>query len=184
MPAPSPIRDILEAIGLAVCREVVRLLNEKGRYPLRTNSALAKQLLSGEAVKVTQARGKGGRFAGYTANSSMSIAALDYLQWLDTGRRPGAKKIPIAALLLFIKQRGIGQVRGKGGRFGARTDSANSLAFAIQTAIFKNGIKGRHVIAPAFALGQELTDIYLNNQLLDGMTRELDAQFAYISTAA
>lgn len=180
MPAPSPIRDILQAIGEAICRELVRLLNESGRYPLRTNSALAKQLLSSEAVRVNQARSASGRFAGYTADSSVTIVAQDYLQWVDTGRRPGAKKIPIEALLLFIKQRGIGQMRGTGGKFGKRTISANSLAFAIQTAIFKNGIKGRHVLEPAFTLGQELTDIYLNNGLLDSMTLEIDQ--LYFST--
>lgn len=180
MPAPSPIRDVLEAIGLAIAREMVRLLNENGRYPLRKNSALAAQLLSGDAVKVTQGRGNAGRFEGYTANSQLELFALDYAEWVDSGRKPGGKKVPLSAIILFIKQRGIGQARAKNGRYGERSIGLNRLAWMIQTAIYKNGIRGRHFIEPAFALGQELIDIYLNNQLLDGLTYELEQQLNFI----
>jgi hypothetical protein len=178
MRAPSPIKQALTEIGTAICAELVRLLNERGHYPLRTNSALAKHLLSGEAVQVNQQRDSQGHFAGY-GNSSLTIVALDYLQWLDTGRAPGGKKIPISALLAFIKGRGLGQIRGKGGRYGKRTISANALAWAIQAAVFKNGLKGRHVLAPAWALGQQLLDDYLNTSLLDSMTLELEQQFKF-----
>ncbi|MDF7810656.1 hypothetical protein P1X16_04695 [Hymenobacter sp. YC55] len=60
MPVPSPIKEVLLGIGLAIAHEMVRLLNSNGMYPLRPNSALAKQLLSGEAVKVTQGRSSSG----------------------------------------------------------------------------------------------------------------------------
>lgn len=170
MPAPSPIRDILLAIGEAVRKELLRGANENGRYTLRTNSALAKSL----RVEVTQGRGASGRFEGYTANSALQLYAKDYAVYLDAGRKKFAKKVPISALLLFIKQRGIGQARGKGGRYGKRSISANQLAFMIQNAIYKNGIRGRHFIQPAFDVGQNLVDIYLNNQLLDSMSYELD----------
>lgn len=176
MPTPSPIRDVLQAIGLAICREMVRLLNENGRYPLRKNSALAKQLLSGEAVKVSQGRTDTGQFAGFTADSKLELFALDYAEWVDTGRRPGARKVPIDALLQFIKNRNL---RGRDRRSGQYVPSGK-LAWMIQQSIYKNGIRGRHFIQPAFALGQELTDIYLNNQLLDGLTYELDRRLNFI----
>lgn len=172
MPAPSPIRDILLAIGEAIRTEMLRGLNENGRFPLRKNSALAKSL----RVEVSQGRAASGRFEGYSANSALTLYARDYAVWLDQGRRPGVKKVPISALLLFIKQRGLGQARGARGRFGKRSISANQLAFMIQNAIYKNGIRGRHFIQPAFSLGQELTDIYLDNQLLDGISYDLDRQ--------
>jgi hypothetical protein len=170
MPTPSPIRDVLLAIGEAVRKELLRGLNENGRYPLRTNSALAKSL----RVEVTQGRGASGRFEGYTANSALALYAADYAEYVDKGRKKFAKKIPISALLIFIKNRGLGQVRQKSGRFGGRTISANSLAFAIQTAIYKSGLRGRHFIQPAFDVGQNLVEIYLDNQLLDGLCYELD----------
>jgi hypothetical protein len=176
MPAPSPIRDVLQAIGAAIAREMVRLLNTNGRYPLRPNSALAKQLLSGDAVKVRQGRTGGGQFAGYTADSRLELFALDYAQWLNTGRKPGARKVPISALLTFIKNRNL---RGRDKKSGKFLES-NRLAFMIQNAIYKNGIRGRHFIEPAFAMGQELVDIYLNNQLLDGLTYELEQTLNFI----
>lgn len=171
--APSPIRDILQAIGLAIAREMVRLLNEKGRFPLRKNSPLAQSILDG--VSVDQARTATGQFAGYTANSALSLVALEYAQWVDTGRAPGVKKIPLDALLDFIRNRGLHGRNKKTGQF----ITANQLGFMIQNAIFKNGIRGRHFIQPAFDLGQNLIDIYLDNQLLDGVTYELDRQLKF-----
>jgi hypothetical protein len=40
----------------------------------------------------------------------------------------------------------------------------------------------RPVLTAAFALGQELVDIYLNNDFLTGVTAELDAKFSYLDT--
>lgn len=191
MPQPSPIRDVLEAIGLAIAREMVRLLDASGRQPLRANSTLKKQLLSGEAVKVKQGRKRTGRFEGYTASSSLTLYALDYLQWVDSGRKKFAKRVPLSAILKFIKDRNLilrdkqtgrfsrSRVKLKG-RDGAPGVSVNRLAFMIQNAIYRHGIKARPVILPAFALGQELTDIYLNEQLLDGIAYELEHQLKFI----
>jgi hypothetical protein len=192
---PSPVREILQAIGLAVAREIVRLLDATGRQPLRANSTLRRQLLSGEAVKVTQGRGASGRFEGYTASASLTLYALDYLQWVDSGRRPFAKKVPLSAILQFIKDRNL-QYRDKtSGKFtrarvrlkardGSPAQSVNKLAFLIQNAIYRHGIRARPVIAPAFALGQELTDLYLDEHLLDGLSYDLEQQLglSYIST--
>jgi hypothetical protein len=79
---PSPIRDILLAIGEAVKRELLRGANENGKYPLRPGSPLAASL----RVEVTQARSSGGQFAGYTADSALSVYAKDYAVWLDRCR--------------------------------------------------------------------------------------------------
>ena len=189
MPAqPSPIRDILEAIGMAVAREIVRLLDQNGRQPLRANSTLKRQLLSGEAIKVKQGRGTSGRYEGYTASSSLELYALDYLQYLESGRKKFAKRVPLSAILKFIKDRNLvlrdkttgrftrSRVKLKG-RNGAPGMSVNRLAFMIQNAIYKNGIKARPVLAAAFALGQDLTDLYLNNGLLDAMTLEIETLY-------
>lgn len=191
----SPIKEILTQIGLAVAREIVRLLDETGRQPLRANSTLRRQLLSGEAVKVSQGRGASGRFEGYTASSSLTLYALDYLQWVDSGRKKFAKKVPLSAILQFIKDRNL-QPRNAKGRYvspgrikiKAKGDtpekSLNKLAFLIQRSIYLHGIRPRPVIGPAFDLGQHLVELYLDNQLLDGMTMELEEQLklSYIST--
>jgi hypothetical protein len=177
MPASSPIRDILEAIGLAVAQELVRLLDASGRTPLRANSPLRRQLLSGEAVKVAATGG----------SNSLTLYALDYLKWVDSGRKPFAKKVPLAAILQFIKDRNL-KLRDKTtGRFARRrvqlkarenrpAQSVNQLAFMIQNAIYKNGIRARPVIKSALALGETLVERYLDGQLLDDMAADLERQ--------
>lgn len=195
MAQPSKIRDILEAVALAIAAEMIRILDSNGKRPLREGSALKKQLLSGEAVRVTQGRSKAGRFEGYTASSSLTIYALDYLQWLDSGRRAGAKRVPLFALVKFIKDRKLvlrdnvtGQFKKSRvklkGRDGGPDVTINRLAFMIQNAIFTNGIKARPVIQPGFDFGQQLIDFYLNEELLDSISYEIEEQLrlSYIST--
>lgn len=183
MPGPSPIRDILLAIGEAIRAELLRGANENGKYPLRLGSPLAASL----RVEVAQARSASGQFAGYTASSALTLYAKEYAVWLDSGRKPFTKKVPITAIIKFIKDRGLrlrdrttGRFAGKRitlkSRNGGADIQTNQLAFMIQNAIYKNGIRGRHFIQPAFDVGQNLVDIYLDNQLLDGLTYELDRQ--------
>lgn len=184
MPAPSPIKDILQAVGEAIIQHIYFVL-ESGRYPLdRRSSALLKSL----QARVAQGRDAGGRFEGFTASSSLELYALDYLEYLDRGRPKFTKRVPIDALLKWIKKRRLQLRDRKTGRFArkmvksrdrktGRFQSINQLAFIIQNAIYRNGIRGRHFLAPAFDEGQNLLDIYLNNQLLDDATVELDRYF-------
>ncbi|TGE08261.1 hypothetical protein [Hymenobacter fodinae] len=172
MAAPSPIKEILLAIGEAIRAEMIRLADSNGKYPLRDNSKLKRTL----RVEVTQGRAASGRFEGYTANAQLQLYAQDYAQWLDRGRKPHTKKVPIAALLQFIKDRRLRWKHKKTGRFL----TANTMAFLIQSAIYKRGIRGRNFIQPAYDVGENLVDIYLNNQLLDGLTYELDRQLQVI----
>ncbi len=53
-----------------------------------------------------------------------------YGQWVDRGRRPGTKKVPIEALEDWIKRKG----------FESDAKAIRGMAFAIQTSIFKKGI--------------------------------------------
>lgn len=55
------------------------------------------------------------------------LLSLDYLEYISTGRKPRAKKIPIRYILDFIKQNNL-----KGGR-----QTQQSLAFAIAKSIQK-----------------------------------------------
>lgn len=187
MAASYKIRDVLESIGLAVAYEMVRILDSNGRQPLRANSALRKQLLGGEAVKVSQGRGASGRFEGYSGTSTLTLYAYDYLQYLDSGRKKFAKRVPLSAIIKFIKDRNLVLRDKTTGRFtrsrvklksrnGGAAVSVNRLAFMIQNAIYKNGIKARPVIVPAIEFGQHLVELYLDGELLDGMAYELEQQ--------
>lgn len=72
------------------------------------------------------------------------ITYADYFKYVNEGRRAGVKKVPLTALLEWIKIRGIrGVKRGRGG--GAGRISNLSLAFAIRESIYKYGIRPANI---------------------------------------
>ncbi len=176
--ATAYIKDTLQAVGDAIIQHIYFVL-ESGRYPLNRRSSALLQSLQ---AKVGQQRDAGGRF---TAQASLELYALEYLEVLDRGRPKFTKKVPLDALLTWIRKKKLGLPgRNAKGQYQARRSrttgqriSANQLAFIIQNAIYKNGIRGRHFLQPAFDEGQNLLDIYLNNQLLDEVTYDLDRVF-------
>lgn len=66
----------------------------------------------------------------------IQVLAEQYSQWVQSGRAPGKKGIPVSALEKWIKDRGL-QGRDKKGKFIKR----KSFAFAIQSNIKKFGIR-------------------------------------------
>ena len=58
-----------------------------------------------------------------------------YGRYVDTGRRPGGKRVPISALLSWIEVKGF-DLKGK---------QAIDVAWAIQTKIYQNGCKSRNL---------------------------------------
>lgn len=103
---------------------------------------LALSLKKIEAKYITQ---KGHRASGKLINSLRNVAQIraegwdikgfmnDYGIWLDRGRRPGETKVPVSALVSWLKQKGISS--------GDR--SLVQIAFAIQTTIFREGSSTR-----------------------------------------
>ena len=70
------------------------------------------------------------RSIGFT----LEILMNDYGLFVNTGRKPGEKKVPIQALLEWIKQKGI----------ETNNKKALGIAFAIQKTIKKEGIPTRN----------------------------------------
>lgn len=64
----------------------------------------------------------------------------DYGAYVDRGRKPGGKKVPISALIEWIRIKG----------FATEAKKIKGIAFAIQKTIFKEGIptKGSQQLAP------------------------------------
>jgi len=92
----------------------------------------------------------------------------DYWQWVQSGRMPGKKSVPIDMIEQWIRSRGL-TGRDKKGRFIKR----RSFAFAIQTNIKKFGIRPANFLDKAFnlletdqriidALGQEAFEELVN----------------------
>jgi hypothetical protein len=108
-------------------------------------------------------------------DKTIQLLAEQYLEYLSTGRKPGAKRIPIRYLLDFIKQNklqgrkqtlqavtfaiatAISKRRGSNKKpptaaltqwvkdnIALRPMTDNQLAFALQTSIYRSGIKGRN----------------------------------------
>lgn len=92
----------------------------------------------------------------------------DYWQWVQSGRMPGKKDVPLSAIEEWIRSRGL-TGRDKKGRFIKR----KSFAFAIRTNIKKFGIRPANFLDKAFnlletdqriidALGQEAFEELVN----------------------
>ncbi len=69
-------------------------------------------------------------------NSGLQLLANDYYEYLSTGRRAGARKVPINDLIDWIKKKGIA---------GA---NVNAVAWRIQQSIYRNGIRGKFYSNP------------------------------------
>ena len=66
----------------------------------------------------------------------------DYFKYVNEGRRPEVRRVPIKELLEWIKIRGV-RFRSERGRF--RKGSNLQMAFAIQKNIFKYGVKPANI---------------------------------------
>lgn len=98
-------------------------------------------------------------------DNNLVLVANDYYLWLSTGRKRGARKVPIAALLSWIKDY---RIKGRS-RTSGRFITNNQLAFAIQTSIYKNGIKGRKYADKVDEITTEILAEQLAEQLSIGI---------------
>lgn len=106
----------------------------------------------------------------------LDILVNDYYEYYVKGRRPLARKVPITALIKWIKRYRfkIGRGRDKRGRF----ISDNSLAFAIQTSIYKRGIKKKEdVVAIVLKQNESTIDKLIEDKFFEEINEELDRIF-------
>jgi DNA-binding ferritin-like protein (Dps family) len=102
----------------------------------KSNKVASGQLLN--SLTATVVENKPGQY-------ELVITYMDYFEAVNLGRRPRRGKVPIPALLDWIKIRGI-KGRNKRGRFIPNL----SLAFAIQTNIYKYGIVPSNIYDKAY----------------------------------
>ncbi len=87
----------------------------------------------------------------------IQVLSEQYAQWVQSGRLPGKKGVPISAIEEWIKSRGL-QGRDKTGKFIKR----RSFAFAIQNNIKKFGIRPSNFLDVALetiAQDQKIMDL-------------------------
>ncbi len=88
------------------------------------------------------------------------ITINSYYQFVESGREKFAKRVPISALIKWIKKKKI-QGRNKKGQF----ISVNKLAFAIQAGIYYSGIAPRPFVSDAFVKAQQELDKFIDKRL-------------------
>jgi hypothetical protein len=98
--------------------------------------------------------------------SIIQVLTAEYAQWVQSGRLPGKKGIPVDALEKWIKERGL-TGRDKKGRFIKR----RSFAFAIQSNIKKFGIRPSNFLD--VALEMIANDPKIMDLIEDGAYEEL-----------
>ena len=84
------------------------------------------------------------------------LVANNYFKWVDSGRRPRVKKVPVEALIKWIKKKNIRPRPGQ---------TINSLAFAIQNSIYKIGIKAKKFIDPMIGASLDIISEYISEDL-------------------
>jgi hypothetical protein len=73
----------------------------------------------------------------YVTKDGIQMEVAAYYPYVSSGRRPNIRRVPIKDLIPWIKQYGIRPRNGQ---------TINQLAFAIQTSIYKRGIKGKNYV--------------------------------------
>lgn len=92
------------------------------------------------------------------------LIANDYFRWVNSGRRPLARKVPVEVLLKWMRRKGIKPRHGQ---------TYNSLAFAIQNSIYKSGIKAKEIIDPIINVTIDILAEYIAEDLADQTAEEI-----------
>jgi hypothetical protein len=128
----------IEAIA-PILEDIIRQSLYEKRYPFgfSKNRGVGNKVASGTLARSVQVDvGKRKSSHGNYETYYFQVLMEQYYQWVQSGRRPGNKYVPIGSLMKWIKDRGL-KGRNKKGKF--ITDK--SFAFAISRNINKFGIR-------------------------------------------
>lgn len=143
----------LNQIAPIIVQTIQKALSQKV-YPfgMGKNKGIGNKIASGNLRNSVEATVKSGK------NGDMiEISMAEYGQWVQSGRLPGKKGIPISVIERWIKQR---KLKGRNQKTG-RYITDRSFAFAIQKNIMKFGIR------PSNFLDVAIEDIMENKQIMD-----------------
>lgn len=91
------------------------------------------------------------------------LTVNDYIEYIESGRKPMAKKVPIAALKEWAMRKGI--------------KSDNKTLYAIQQAIYRDGISPRPIMATFYEMLEKEWETRLADKLFDAITISLEKYF-------
>lgn len=110
------------------------ILSNLGEGFTRELEAVVQQVLISNGVKKNSDLANSIEWK-YTRDSLL-MYVNDYYRNVSEGRKPQARKIPINALIVFIKKNNIRSPKY----------STSDLAFMMQRSIYKNGLQGKHFL--------------------------------------
>ena len=96
----------------------------------------------------------------------IALQANYYFKYDSAGRKRGVRKVPIKALLEYIKARGIVPRQGQ---------TLNQLAFAIQTSIYKNGISPKNYFDKIVNATSDVTEEVVADELAEDIADDIMA---------
>lgn len=96
-------------------------------------------------------------------NKGIEMVANSYWFYSSEGRRPRTRKVPITALIDYIKRYGL---RPRAGQ------SINQLAFAIQTSIYKQGINPKNYANKVIDATADTTEEVVADEVIQILTEE------------
>lgn len=99
----------------------------------------------------------------HNTDDIFSLMYNDYLQFIESGRKPFAKKVPVKALIKWAKERGI--------------PSDNHTIFAIRESIYKRGIEARKLLDPYGKLLDKAWETKWSDSIFNDLINELNKYF-------
>lgn len=87
----------------------------------------------------------------------------EYLEYIESGRKPFSRKVPVQALVKWARRKGI--------------NDDSSTIYAIRESIYQKGIKARKIIEHFETELDELFDSTLSDKIFDTLTKTLDKYF-------
>lgn len=132
----------------------IRKALEQKRYPfgMGKNRGIGNKISTGNLRNSVEASTKQTKYGDV-----IEISMAEYGQYVQSGRLPGKKGIPISIIEKWISQR---KLKGRNQKTGKYITN-KSFAFAIQKNIMKFGIR------PSNFLDVAIEDIMNNNEIMD-----------------
>lgn len=152
----AALKEAMEKYGEALCIQIVQELKDAGK---EATGNLAKSV----DYELIEALNK----------ISVGIVALPYFDFVDGGRRKGAKPPPTDAIIKWMKVKGIKGRNPKTGKF----QSQKSTAFAIARGISKNGIKPVFAVKKSLRKLKSLQAKLLTDAAVEDMTKMIQGVF-------
>ena len=144
----TPFEKQLDQLGQAYVKEMKDQLK-------KMDGVLTGKLLESISYEVKETRN------GYT----LQIYMEDYGEFVNSGRRKGAKMPPPAAMMQFVRE---ANIRPR------KNQTLESVAFAIGKSISKNGIRPRPFIDKGLQVVDKRLEVTLEDALLQTIELEIE----------